>query len=231
MMFDKENRTAWDDTKLGVILGFFGGYCNAAAIAILMYEIAPMSANWGGMAKQIGHLDYMKIFTFLPLILCFIGGAYIGAKWAIKRDPVPLLIVEAGLLMSIAFIARENTVLAIAMGGLSMGMQNGMTTQISHHKVRTSHLTSTVTDIGISLAKKEYKEALVKGSKTLSYMWGATLGVIKANLLGSIAFALGGVYLLIILASYALLPKCAGCLKRDLRLEEWFNRLAFNQKS
>ena len=228
MMFAKENRTLWDDAKLGAIFGFFGGYCNAAAITILLYEIAPMSANWGGMAKEIGNLDYGKIFTYLPLILCFIGGAYLGAKWVKEHSPVPLVVTESVLLMSIAFLAKENTVMAIAIGGLAMGLQNGMTTQISHHKVRTSHLTSTVTDIGITLARRDYKNALVKGSKTLFYIWGAFVGVLKASLLGARAFALGGLYLFsIILAIYALLPKCAGCIKREMRLEEWFNRLAF----
>lgn len=222
MMFSKNNRTKWDDTKLGFIFGFFGGFNNAAAITILFYEIAPMSANWGGMAKEIGRFDYVKVFTFLSLILCFITGAYIGARWVKKHAPTPIVIAESILLMSIALFARDNAILAIAIGGMAMGLQNGMTTQLSHHAVRTSHLTSTVTDIGIALAKKDYGNALVRGSKTLTYMWGALMGVLKASLLGPTVFALGGVYLLTIMLIHALLPQCASCLRRDALLEDWF---------
>jgi len=197
MMFSRDNRTLWDDTKLGIIFGFLGGFSNAVSIAILMFEIAPMSANWGGMAKEIGNLDYGEMFSYLPLIVCFISGAYIGVRWVKKYSPASLIITEAALFTSIAFLSRNNVILAVAIGGLATGMQNGMTSYLSHHAVRTSHLTSTITDIGITLARAEYKKTLVLGSKTMAYICGAIIGVVQAKLAGNFAFVLGGAYLIV----------------------------------
>ena len=225
MIFTKDHRTAWDDAKLGVVFGFYGGYCNAAAVVLLLHEISPMSANWGGMAKALGNMDISKVFTFLPLILCFITGAFFGAKWAKKGSPLSVVILEAALLVSTALIAKEHIIFAIGIGGLTMGLQNGMSTQLTHHRVRTTHLTSTVTDIGISLARRDYKDVLVKGSKTITFIWGAFVGAFKANLLGHLAFAFGGLYLFAVtLIVQILLPRCAGCLERDSLLREWFSK-------
>ncbi|MFQ5646760.1 MAG: YoaK family protein [bacterium] len=225
MMFSKENRTLWDDTKLGFIFGFFGGYNNAAAVIILLYEIAPMSANWGGMAKAIGHIQIDKVFTFIPLILCFISGAFIGSKWAKRSNPVNIVIAESLILMSVAFFAKDNTRLAITLGALAMGLQNGMSTLVSHHAVRTSHLTSTVTDIGIGLARRDYKGALVKSSKAFTYMWGAVVGTVKAGLIGNMVFALGGLYLMILMIARIMVANCESCKRRGALVEEWFTQV------
>ncbi len=177
------------------------------------------------MAKALGNMDISKVFTFLPLIFCFITGAFFGAKWAKKGSPLAVVILEAALLVSTALIAKEHLIFAIGIGGLAMGLQNGMSTQLTHHRVRTTHLTSTVTDIGISLARKDYKDVLVKGSKSLTFIWGAFVGALKATLFGHVAFALGGLYLFAVtLIVQILLPKCSGCLKRDSLLREWFSK-------
>ncbi|MBI5418063.1 DUF1275 domain-containing protein [Candidatus Poribacteria bacterium] len=200
MMFSQENRTLKDDMKLGLIFGFIGGYCNAVAITTLMFEICPMSANWGGLVKELGNLNYIKIFTYIPLILSFISGSYIGVSWIKKHTPTSMTIIEALLLISISFISQKNVMLAVAIGGFAIGMQNGMTSFISHHAVRTSHLTSTVTDIGINLARMDFKKVLVLSSKTFIYIFGAVIGVILVKMFGNFAFAIGGMYLILFIA-------------------------------
>jgi len=209
-MFSKEKRTNADNIKLGVLFGFFGGFNNATAIAILLYEIAPMSANWGGMAEALGRMDFLAVFTFLPLLISFITGAFLGGKWVEDHEPTPLVFVESGLLMLIALIAPHNTILAIAIGALAMGLQNGMSTRISHKAVRTSHLTSTVTDIGICLAMKEYASASVKIVKLFTYVWGATVGITMVQIThqyGHVTFAMGGAALFVIISCHTIYLK------------------------
>jgi len=207
MMFSKKGRTALDDTKLGFVFGFFGGFNNASALLVLLYEIGPMSANWGGMAEAIGEVDIVAVFTYLPLILCFTFGAFAGSKWVEEHEPTPLVFVESIMLMSMAFVAPYSKVFAIILGATSMGMQNGMTTAISHKAVRTSHLTSTVTDIGISLALGNYKGAMVKISKTATYIWGAAVGTVLVKAFSSdphVTFAIGGFFLFTIISCHTL---------------------------
>ncbi len=225
MMFSTSDRTAWDDTKLGCIFGFFGGFNNAASTLILLYEIAPMSGNWGGLAEAIGDMDIVEFFTYLSLIMCFIVGANVGATWVRGKKSIPLLvIIESALLISISFIASHNAVLAIAIGGFAMGIQNGMTTAISHKAVRTSHLTSTVTDIGISIAQNNMKSAAVKGSKALVYMWGAAVATVVVRLShhnAGMIFALGGVWLIIVMVIRYVHANCKISLKMEEKIEEW----------
>jgi len=207
MMFSKKDRTALDDTKLGFVFGFFGGFNNATALLVLLYEIGPMSANWGGMAEAIGEVDMTAIFTYSPLLLCFAFGAFAGSKWVEEHEPTPLVFLESIMLMSMAFIAPHTRVMAIMVGATSMGMQNGMTTAISHKAVRTSHLTSTVTDIGISLALGNYKGAMVKMSKTATYIWGATVGTTLVKAFHTdphVTFAVGGFCLFTIISCHTL---------------------------
>ncbi len=184
-MFKPENRTLRDNIKLGAVFGWIGGFNNAAAILLLGKEIGPMSGNWAGLGKNLGSFTLPEVAIFIPLLACFITGAATGTRMFKKYSYLPLLLLEVFLLMLMADLGIKG---AILVGAFAMGLQNSFTTNLSHHAVRSSHLTSTSTDIGITLARGDKNNALLRIIIVGSFAWGATGGVFASNVWGLSAF-------------------------------------------
>ncbi len=186
-MFKYENRTLHDNIKLGSVFGWIGGFNNAAAILLLGKEIGPMSANWAGLGENLGTFTISQIALISALIACFITGAATGTRMFKKYSYLPILLLEVFGLM---LMASLTVVGAIVVGAFCMGLQNSFTTNLSHHTVRSSHLTSTSTDIGIALARKDKESALLRIIIVGSFAWGATGGVFASNVWGLAAYTI-----------------------------------------
>lgn len=185
-MFKAEDRTFRDNVKLGSTFGWIGGFNNAAAILILGKETGPMSANWAGLAKNLGTFTLSEVAIIICLIAGFISGAATSTRMFKKYGYLPILIFEVFLLV---LMAGLNVKMAIVVGAFAMGLQNAFTTNLSHHVVRSSHLTSTSTDIGLHLARGNKDEAVLRIIIVASFAWGAIGGVFASSLWGLSAFA------------------------------------------
>ncbi len=184
-MFTPKDRSLSDNIKLGVVFAWIGGFNNASAILLMGKEIGPMSANWAGLAKNIGTFTVSEIILIACLLAGFISGAATGTRMFKKYSYLPLLGLEVFLFM---LMASLNVKGAIVVGAFAMGLQNSFTTNLSHHAVRSSHLTSTSTDIGITLARGDKDNALLRIILVGSYAWGAVGGVFASNVWGLSAF-------------------------------------------
>ena len=107
-----------------------------------------------------------------------------------------------------------------------MGLQNAVVTRISNARVRTTHVTGMVTDIGIELghlldrawrrpgsgdAAAEYDggKLLLHGVTVLAFLGGGVSGVLANRLLGPL-FLFGAALLLLVLALPGIARKSTG---------------------
>lgn len=146
---------------VGFILMAIAGWIDVIALRVFLSE---NSSFLTGRVAKLGHFilrgEKAKAIETTAIVVFFIAGACISALLTQKAGLSFGLYFSAGLIVLTLIGSYTTQVTAIAYITLpmSMGGQNAATslTNIS----RTTHLTGPITDIGISLAKGNYKQAL-----------------------------------------------------------------------
>ncbi|MBI5787335.1 MAG: DUF1275 domain-containing protein [Candidatus Schekmanbacteria bacterium] len=198
-------RSLQDNKKLGAVFCWIGGYVNGVGITLVGITIANMSVNLAQLGKGMGLLQFEEILIIIPLMLSFIFGSTVGGYFYKRYSYQPVLVSEAFLLM---FMGDVDIKIMIFLGALAMGLHNAFTTSISNGDIRSSHITNSVTDIGISLARKNMGDVWLKLITVGSYMTGAAMGVIGFQFWGKNAFTFAAITILGLLAADALRKPC-----------------------
>jgi uncharacterized membrane protein YoaK (UPF0700 family) len=158
-----EDRSLLVDRRLAWSLAAIAGGLNAAGFYAVGLYSSNMTGNVSALADHVALGDLGAGLVYLAIVLTFIAGAAVSA-----------LLINAGrrrrLAGIYAFSIMTESVLLAALGtvdlwlmgpgrgsllvfGLSflMGLQNAVVTRLSNARVRTTHVTGMVTDIGIEL--------------------------------------------------------------------------------
>jgi uncharacterized membrane protein YoaK (UPF0700 family) len=161
-------RAEASEAQLGLTLTFVAGAINAGGFMVVGHYTSHMSGIVSGVADQAALGMWMLAAAGLLALLCFMAGAAHSA-WLINlgrrlgwrsRFALPLL-VEAGLLLAfgLAGALLDSRTVAIPVVPLLcflMGVQNATITKISGARMRTTHVTGIVTDLGIEIGKLFY---------------------------------------------------------------------------
>ena len=163
-------RKSHTDLALARYLTFVAGAANAGGfLAVKMYT-SHMSGIVASMADALVLGQLEVVLTALGAFGCFLLGAATTAilvNWARRnnlasRYALPLL-TEAALLLVFGLVGgRYHTQwvffvsLTVMLLCFLMGVQNALITKISNARIRTTHITGMVTDIGIELGKLLY---------------------------------------------------------------------------
>lgn len=157
-----------------LVVGLAGlaGIINAAGFHAVGHFSSHLSGTAAVLSEELAGADWPLALVALWIMACFIAGAATTAvmmTWQRERHLrgryARCLIVEALLLVGIAavdqFIAPgSHGIISLRVlllwGGLSflMGFQNAIVTQISHARIRTTHVTGMITDIGVALGQR-----------------------------------------------------------------------------
>ncbi|WP_424814417.1 YoaK family protein [Roseococcus sp. YIM B11640] len=196
-------RNELTDTRLALTLTFVAGAMNAGALVAVGQYTSHMSGIVSALADNLALGAWVLALGGLGALASFIGGAAVSAaliNWARRHRAgaqyaMPLLL-EAALLGAFglggmaAGGTRAFALLAAPALCFVMGLQNATITKVSGARMRTTHVTGIVTDMGIELGKLFY--------------WNRSRDIVvpsvradrtKLRLLGGLlaAFALGGV--------------------------------------
>ena len=208
-----EARSSEADRHLAWSLAAVAGALNAAGFYALGLYSANMTGNVSALADHLGMGDLAVAAMYLALVVTFIAGALIstllvnaGRRRGLAGIYAFSVLVEALLLACLGCadlwlpdVARRPALVF----GLSflMGLQNAVVTQISNARVRTTHVTGMVTDIGIELgnlvdlargsgddgAVTFNREKLRLHSQTVaSFLVGGVLGVLAYKTTGAL---------------------------------------------
>lgn len=158
-------RSRWANVRLAVLLAFAAGIVDVSSYLGLRQFTSHMSGMTATLALSLGR-NGRAIFTDTGLILSsFLCGAAVCAllvNFSRRRDgesqfALPLLL-ESLMLAAVALSIRPNPSPALPLSVLAfaMGLQNAIITKISDAEIRTTHVTGTITDIGIELGRAAY---------------------------------------------------------------------------
>jgi len=168
--FTSLQRTPQADLKLGTVLAFVAGAANAGGFLAVGQYTSHMTGMVSALADHMVLGDLVLVGAALAALLAFVLGAMSTAwlvNWGLRRElrsayGLPLLI-EAALLLVFglfgAAMSLWHTVflpITVVLLCFIMGLQNAVITKISQARIRTTHVTGLVTDLGIELGKLLY---------------------------------------------------------------------------
>ncbi|WP_158913231.1 YoaK family protein [Caulobacter sp. S45] len=217
------------DRRLACTLAAVAGALNAAAFQAVGFFSANMTGNVSALSAHLAVNDLLTAAFYLSIVAAFIGGALVstllinlGRRRRVHAIYAFSILVEAVLLALLGCAdlwlsaSLRGPVLIVGLSFL-MGLQNATVTRISDARVRTTHVSGMVTDIGIELgmlvdiargrerADAPYHTRLrLHGQTVLAFLAGGVVGVFVYRMVGGFLL-IGAAGLLLALASTAIL--------------------------
>ena len=159
--------------QLAALLAFTAGAVDVTGLLGLRQFTSHMSGTVATLAVELGTRGVRALIMPAIVLGCFLGGAAFCAvvvNWERRRNRESLFAVpvaiEALLLAGVALFGGPGHLSAsLAVMGFSMGLQNAVITKISDAEIRTTHVTGTITDIGIELGRLFYWNRTSRGTE------------------------------------------------------------------
>jgi uncharacterized membrane protein YoaK (UPF0700 family) len=164
-------RTVASNRTLGLLLAFNAGAVNAGGFLVVHIYTSHMTGIVAMLADNFVLGNMKLVLGALGALWAFMSGAgttAIMVNWARHRRlrstyALPLL-VEAVLLLLFGLVGAITlswptpfaVPLAVLLLAFLMGLQNAVVAKMSSAQIRTTHVTGTVTDLGIEMGKALY---------------------------------------------------------------------------
>jgi len=156
--------------QLAWAMAFVAGAVNAGGFLAVSHYTSHMTGVVSAMADELADGDLQTALAALAMMLSFLGGAFVcttlisfGQRRRMRSRYALTLLLEAALMLIFGFMGSRlqqeirftlpSTVMLLC---FIMGLHNAVTSIISGAAVRTTHLTGTMTDIGIELSRLSY---------------------------------------------------------------------------
>lgn len=224
-------RTVAGNRQLGWVLAFVAGAINAGGFLSVQMYTSHVTGMVSAMADNLALGQMALVVDGVVAVLAFLLGAVCCAvmvNFARRRQlaseySLPLM-VEAALILCFGLLGARLaefegllvpfTVILLC---FIMGLQNAVVTKLSSAVIRTTHLTGTLTDLGIELGKLLYWNRVgdpnppvradrarmaVLGGLIAAFLGGGIVGAFGFKFLGHVST----VPLAVLLAVLALVP-------------------------
>ena len=197
-------RTAPADTSLATVLATIAGAANAGGFILLGSYTSHMTGYLSQLADNLVLQNIGLVISATLAIALFVAGAATAAfaiNWARQHRPQQKYALPIGVqgalflgltgLGAAGFSQSVTTQAGLALLSFIMGFQNATITKISYARIRTTHATGMVTDVGIELGRAAYGLSFDKTvSADRAKLW-LLLRLLAAFLVGGICGALG----------------------------------------
>lgn len=168
--FTALQRTPQADLKLGTVLAFVAGAANAGGFLAVGQYTSHMTGMLSALADNLVLGQFVLVGAGISSVLAFLFGAMSTAwivNWGMRlrlRSAYGLpLLLEAALLLVFGLFGAAMSLwqtvflpVTVVLLCFIMGLQNAVITKISQARIRTTHVTGLVTDLGIELGKLLY---------------------------------------------------------------------------
>ena len=156
--------------QLAWAMAFVAGAVNAGGFLAVSHYTSHMTGVVSAMADELAEGDLTTALAALAMMLSFLAGAFVcttlisfGQRRRMRSRYALTLVFEAGLMLVFGFMGSRlqqeikfTLPMTVMLLCFIMGLHNAVTSIISGAAVRTTHLTGTITDIGIELSKLSY---------------------------------------------------------------------------
>ena len=202
-------RAAASDRALATLLAGIAGAANAGGFILLGSYTSHMTGYLSQIADNLVLWNVALVVQSAVAIGCFVLGAAASAfvingarQFRPRRQYSLPLGLQGGLFLMLAAIgaAPIDTMTAQQLGLILlcfiMGFQNATITKISQARIRTTHATGMITDVGIELGRAVYgrsvNAAVVADRAKLSVLLQLLVSFLVGGILGAVGYALIG---------------------------------------
>jgi uncharacterized membrane protein YoaK (UPF0700 family) len=209
-------RAEANDVALAIMLAFVAGAVNAGGFFAVGQYTSHMTGVVSALADNLALGAAAMAAQLSGMLAAFMGGAAVSAimiNWARRKHPerqyaLPLAL-EGALILAFGGLgaAIGAQPLFVVPGPILLcfilGLQNATITKISSARMRTTHLTGMVTDMGIELGKALYArfgENVAVDWAKLSLLARIVGMFFAGGLSGALAFAMVGYWFTLPLA-------------------------------
>lgn len=223
-------RTPALNHQLACLLALVAGVLNSVGFVAVAFYTSHMTGVTALIADQMVFGNWYVAGVGALSVVSFISGAMTcaivfnwGRRRGLRSRYANVLLIEGGMMLLFGLLAEKFTaegreLLFVPVLCFTMGLQNAVITKISGSRIRTTHVTGMVTDIGIELGKVAYRNRRtdadpVQGNRSQIVLHGSLValfiigGVIGAAGYLTIGFAVlvPGALLLLLLSYQPLL--------------------------
>jgi uncharacterized membrane protein YoaK (UPF0700 family) len=159
----KKVRSHTEDRLLALVLATTAGILNAMALGAFGFFPSHMTGNTSQISTEVTTSDLHTLLFLLALITAFVMGCtvarlavIVGQKHRLRTIFCLIILAEgvaltaASIFETMFYTPRFNGEVLVMLGFL-MGIHNATSTQLSNGRVRSTHITGTLTDAGIAL--------------------------------------------------------------------------------
>jgi uncharacterized membrane protein YoaK (UPF0700 family) len=157
-------RSSGNDLILATFLALIAGAANAGGFFALGQYTSHMTGYLSQLADNMAILQWHAMLVSVLAIFAFITGAgfstiliNLARRHSERRQYAWPLVIQGGFMVCFSwgglFSSDAGRLFSLACLCFIMGMQNATITKISGARIRTTHATGMVTDIGIELGR------------------------------------------------------------------------------
>ena len=162
-------RSERGNAHLAYVMAFVAGAINSVGFVAVAIYTSHMTGMTAMVSDQLAAGQWLLLLPPGTAILAFLAGSATTAilfNWMRRREAsarfAVVLVLEALLVLLFGLLANDldaagAELLIIALLGFVMGLQNALITKVSGARIRTTHVTGMVTDIGIEIGKALYR--------------------------------------------------------------------------
>jgi uncharacterized membrane protein YoaK (UPF0700 family) len=237
------HRSASTTRLLGMVLAFTAGAINAGGLLVVDMYTSHMSGFASQVADSLVLGNGTLLLGALGALLAFTAGAASAAlivNWGrlhrLRSAYALPLLLEAVLLLPFGLMGAITLTwdtpfavpLTVLLLSFIMGLQNALGTKISAGRVRTTHMTGNLTDLGIEIGKLLYwnrngtpPESQVRSNRARMALHGGLLGMfIAGGFFGAAGFKYVG-FLWVVPLAALLLALSMPTVRHDLRRSQY----------
>lgn len=214
LVHEGATRSIGTDLRLGCTLAAAAGAVNVAGFLAVGYYTANMTGNLSALAAGVGDGGMMSVLACMGVLAAFVAGGCMaallvgaGRRRGVRAVHAACIALEGTLLIALGVLSRVLPAWVEAGGlgcglGFLMGLQNATVTHISGARVRTTHMTGMLTDLGMELgqwlldpgAARVRERLRLHGAIIACFVLGGIGGAVgyRAYGIGVLAFMGGG---------------------------------------
>lgn len=190
LTFRQRKSIVYRETILGAING---GMVSAITFESFMHAaVGYATGNFTFIASYLVHGEIKLFLSTFFILMSFLLGAILSGIITSHKSYVryDISFLIEGLFIFIATIGLIHGVnICMYLLAIALGLQNGATTYYGNSIIRTTHMTGTITDLGIAIAQKFIKNYDIPSWKLIIYSL-LILGFLFGSILGIVLFYL-----------------------------------------
>lgn len=191
---DEQQRLRRFVVMAAAMLAAVAGFVNSVFIALLGSPVSHVTGPLSEASLDVTGGDFSGLAHLATVLAAFFAGA-IAAGAVLGTHPQAtgrrygtIVLAEAALLGVAPLVAteRHNLIYAMIVAAVACGLQNGMFSNYRGMVLRTTHMTGTLTDLGVLLGRRDYRhgqawKGVLLAGTVVTFVGGGVVGAYVAS--------------------------------------------------